>query len=112
MTRYVDPYSSTNPDSPAFFGKLSFVLHLSNKTRIGCANFALQGAAPVPSSGASLPAPSATGHYNGTVTVKPTGGAPITPTPATPKPSQYTGAAVKVAGGVGAMLAAAAALVL
>jgi hypothetical protein len=98
---------------PAYFGKLSFVLHLSNKTRIGCANFAMQGAdTAVPSYGASLPHPSATGHYNATMTVKPTGGAPVTPTSASPKPSQFTGAAVKVAGGAGAMLAAVAAFVL
>jgi hypothetical protein len=89
------------------------VLHLANKTRIGCANFTMQGGAPVPSYGASLPAPSATGAYNATMTVKPTGGAPVTPTSAySAAPSQFTGAAAKVAGGAGAVLAAAAALML
>jgi hypothetical protein len=98
---------------PSYFGKLSFVLHLSNKTRIGCANFTMQGAdTAAPSYGASLPSASATGPYNSTMTVKPTGGVPVTPTSASPKPSQFTGAAVKVAGGAGAMLAAAAAFVL
>ena len=79
------------------------MFHYSNKTRIGCANFRKVDGA-LPSYGSSLPAPSATGHYNGTATVK--------PTPTASTPSQFTGAAVKVAGGAGAMLAAAAALVL
>jgi hypothetical protein len=71
----------------------------------------MQGA--VPSSGASLPAPSATGPYNTTMSVKPTGGSPVTPTSAySAVPSQFTGAAAKVVGGAGAILAAAAALVL
>jgi hypothetical protein len=97
----------------SYFGKLSFVLHLSNKTRIGCANFTMQGAeAAVPSYGASMPAASSTGKYNSTATVTPTGGVPVTPTSPSAKPSQFTGAAVKVAGGAGAMLAAAAAFIL
>lgn len=100
LTRYIDPYSSTNPSSNAFFGNLSFVLHLSNKTRIGCANFAAPGAA----------APSGYPAGNATATIKPTGGAPIMPT--TAAPAQFTGAAVKLASGTGALLAAAAALML
>lgn len=98
---------------PSYFGKLSFVLHLSNKTRIGCANFTMQGAGTaIPSSGASMPIAPSTGGYNATSTAMPTSGVPVTPTSASPKPSQFTGAAVKVAGGAGAMLAAAAAFVL
>jgi hypothetical protein len=109
--RYVDPFSSLSPSSNAYFGNLAFVLHLSNKTRIGCANFSMQGAGyAVPSAGSSIPYPSATGLYNATSTIKPTGGAPITPTAS--KPAQFTGAAAKVAGGAGALLAAAVAMVL
>ncbi|KAF2034927.1 Cu,Zn superoxide dismutase-like protein, partial [Setomelanomma holmii] len=110
---YIDPYSSTIPGTPAFFGDLSFVLHLSNKTRIGCANFKVQGGFAVPSGGSSLPAPSAIGPYNTTVTVKPTGGYPVAPTSTSlSKPPQFTGAAAKVAGGAGAVLVAAAAMML
>lgn len=97
---YVDPYSATRMDSNAFFGNLSFVLHLSNKTRIGCANFTMvQAGSPSPSAG--MPVPSG----NATASVK--------PTPAMPsQPSQFTGAATQVAAGAGAMLLAAAAFVL
>ncbi|KAH8730984.1 superoxide dismutase [Phaeosphaeriaceae sp. PMI808] len=109
---YIDTYSSTRPDSKAFFGNLSFVLHLSNKTRIGCANFTIPGAT-LPSGGSSLALPSPTAPYNagnGTATIKPTGVVPMTPSSS--KPAQFTGAAAKVAGGTGALLVAAAALVL
>ncbi|KAF2264585.1 Cu,Zn superoxide dismutase-like protein, partial [Lojkania enalia] len=36
---YIDLYSSTNPSDPAYFGNLSVVIHLANKTRVACANF-------------------------------------------------------------------------
>lgn len=99
---YVDPYSSTIPGSPAYFGNLSFVLHLSNKTRIGCANFKPVG--QIQPSGTPYPS------GNATYTVQPTGGVPK---PTTSAPPEFTGAAVaKVAGGAGALLAAAAVLVL
>jgi hypothetical protein len=84
---------------------------LANKTRIGCANFASEGTGyAIPSTGSSLPPPKATGLYNSTATIKPTGGAPVAPTAS--KPAQFTGAAVKVVGGTGALLAAAAAMML
>lgn len=35
---YIDPYISLNKDDPAYFGNLSVVVHLADKTRIGCAN--------------------------------------------------------------------------
>lgn len=107
INRYLDPYSSTRPGTPAFFGNLSFVLHLSNKTRIGCANFTLQSAGgyPSPSAGSAIPLPSPSGSYNGTATVKPT----LSPTAS--KPAQFTGAAAKVVGG-GAWVAGMLALVL
>lgn len=47
---YVDMYASTNPDSEAFFGDLSFVLHYANSTRLTCANFERK-VKPVPTPG-------------------------------------------------------------
>lgn len=35
---YVDQYLSLNPQSPAFIGGLSVVVHLNNETRYDCAN--------------------------------------------------------------------------
>lgn len=108
---YFDQYSATNMADPSFFGNLSFVLHLSNKTRIGCANFVKVGGA-TPSSGVLLPSASASASgpsYN--TTTKPTG-TPSAPTPTSSKAPQFTGAAAKVAGGAGAFLVAAAALML
>ncbi|KAL5120252.1 Cell surface superoxide dismutase [Cu-Zn] 4 [Pleosporales sp. CAS-2024a] len=95
--QYLDPYLSLTPGTPAFFGNLSFVVHLANKTRIGCANFQMQTA----------PAPSGTplGSYNGTATW-PTGGLPPSPTYSAPS---FTGAAAHPAGAAAAVLAAAAA---
>ncbi|KAG9186527.1 hypothetical protein G6011_09635 [Alternaria panax] len=62
---YTDLYSATLPSDPAFFGALSFVVHLSNKTRIGCANFVKisagddgYGAAPASSGYGAAPASS------------------------------------------------------
>ncbi|KAF2463182.1 Cu,Zn superoxide dismutase-like protein [Lindgomyces ingoldianus] len=59
---YTDLYSSTIPTNPAFFGNLSVVVHLANKTRISCANFttiAIGSENPIPpvspSSGYALP---------------------------------------------------------
>jgi hypothetical protein len=36
---FIDTWASTKPDSDAFFGDKSFVIHLANKDRIACANF-------------------------------------------------------------------------
>jgi len=123
------------------FGALSFVVHLSNKTRIGCANFTMVSAgegegypaasssaamssAPAMSSGYAMPPttassgfamPSGSPAYNATSTgmMSPTTGMPIPPSSASASaPAEFSGAAVKVAGGAGALLAAAAALVL
>ncbi|KAI4609054.1 uncharacterized protein J4E87_005172 [Alternaria ethzedia] len=138
---YTDLYSATLPSDPAFFGALSFVVHLSNKTRIGCANFTMVSAgegegypaasssaamssAPAMSSGYAMPPttassgfamPSGSPAYNATSTgmMSPTTGMPIPPSSASASaPAEFSGAAVKVAGGAGALLAAAAALVL
>jgi hypothetical protein len=43
LQSYVDLYLSTQKDTPAFVGDLSIVVHSSNKTRLSCANFTLQG---------------------------------------------------------------------
>ncbi|EFQ86177.1 hypothetical protein CFE70_001931 [Pyrenophora teres f. teres 0-1] len=110
-TEYVDLYLATNPADPAFFGNLSVVVHLPNKTRIGCANFTMINA------GVALPSPS--GGYPGipqsnSTSMVPSGttGLPLSPTSTTTKPAEFTGAATKVAGGAGALLFAAFALVL
>jgi hypothetical protein len=102
LLRYTDPYSSTDPKSPAYFGNLSFVLHLANKSRIACANFGPAGA-PVPSYSPG----------NSTISATPTAGMPVVPTSTSSSTlPPFTGAAVKIVGGTGAMLAAAAALLL
>ena len=123
---YVDPYSSTDPSSKAYFGNLSVVVHLSNKTRIACANFTRIEApeqpdqpyepyepypsatsVPLPSASTGVPYPTASGHSNTTL---PTGtGAPVTPSSTGMTPSEFTGAASKLSGGaLGAVLALAA----
>ena len=43
VAAYSDPFLSTIPSSPAFFGDKSVVIHSSNTTRITCANFKLMG---------------------------------------------------------------------
>ncbi|GAB7325749.1 hypothetical protein MBLNU13_g09704t2 [Cladosporium sp. NU13] len=40
---YVDLFLSTEKGTPAFVGDLSIVVHSSNKSRLSCANFTLQG---------------------------------------------------------------------
>jgi hypothetical protein len=92
--RYTDPYSATDPASNAYFGNLSFVLHLANKTRIGCANFK-----PV-------------GYPTGNSTTPSSTGGVVRPSATSTPPPSFTGAAVKLVGGTGAMLAAVAALIL
>lgn len=112
------------------------MLHLANKTRIGCANFHLASdgetnsvpaksedcststsvsygftlPSTLASSGYAIPTGSAPG-YNATVpspTVgKPT--APGSPSATSSPPAEFTGAASKVAGGAGALFAAGAA---
>lgn len=108
------------------FGNLSFVIHLANKTRIGCANFTMvnAGVALTPtSSGAGYPAaPTSAGYampsgmpQSNTTSVFPSGttGQPMSPSSATAsKPAEFTGAATKIAGGAGALFAAAVALAL
>ncbi|PSN73044.1 hypothetical protein BS50DRAFT_514045 [Corynespora cassiicola Philippines] len=108
---YTDLYSSTIPGTPAFFGDLSVVFHLSNKTRIGCANFQGGDFTPSGTAGSSgIPQPTGTGHFgNGTSTVAPTSTGSATGTPVAPsEPAQQTTNAAQklVAGGAGVVLAA------
>ncbi|KAF3028721.1 hypothetical protein E8E11_000055 [Didymella keratinophila] len=128
---YVDLYSATRPDSNAYFGNLSVVVHLSNKTRIACANFtqisAGESGYPVSSinlstgvsSGYAMPTGS--GGYNSSIpvatptgTATPTTAVPISPSSASSSaPVQFTAAATRFASGAaGAIAAAAAALLL
>ncbi|KAF1364773.1 cytosolic Cu/Zn superoxide dismutase [Lizonia empirigonia] len=115
---YVDLYSSTRPGVDSYFGNLSLVVHLSNKTRIACANFTqliIFGTGV--SSGCAQPTES--GHYNSsipatpTATSSPTTGVPISPTSALPSAPESSGVAPKlVSGAAGAIVAVAAALLL
>lgn len=129
--RYVDLYSATRPDSNAYFGNLSVVVHLSNKTRIACANFTQLSAGELPgypvssinlstgvSSGYALPTGS--GGYNSSApatassTATPTTAVPISPSSASSSAIvEFTAAANKFASGAaGAVAAAAVALML
>lgn len=45
-TSYVDQYLSLNPSNPAYVGGLSVVVHLSNLTRIACANITQYSVTP------------------------------------------------------------------
>ncbi len=129
--RYVDPFSSTRPDSNAYFGNLSVVVHLSNKTRIACANFTLVSSGddseyPISSINLSTgvssgyAAPTGSVGYNSTVpavpssTASPTTAVPVSPSsPSNSAPAEFTGAATKfVSGAAGAVVAAAAAWLL
>lgn len=44
VAQYADPFLSTDPSSPAFFGDKSVVVHTANTTRITCANFRMMSA--------------------------------------------------------------------
>ncbi|KAF3000132.1 hypothetical protein E8E13_004807 [Curvularia kusanoi] len=124
-TEYTDIYVSTRPDSKAYFGNLSVVIHLSDKTRIACANFTQISAGDHPvapsgvSSGCALPTASG-GYSNSTASSKPTGSAsPTTGVPVSPSstsssaPPEFTAAAPKlITGAATAVVAIAAALLL
>jgi len=126
---YVDLFASTNKNDPSYFGNLSFVVHLANKTRIGCANFiSLQpGASANVSgtayssaniSGSTYPSASATTGSIAKSTVKPTydisGPAFGSKTASSsPTSTQFSGnAVVHRVGGSTALLAVAVALLL
>lgn len=110
---YLDLWTSTKPSDPAYFGNLSVVVHLANKTRIACANFLVLGDNPTPteppSSNTSVPHPTGTGGstHNG---AQPSG----TGSPIAPSPPSFTGAAATLGMSLtgGAVLAGLVALVL
>jgi hypothetical protein len=92
-TQYSDDFISTNPDSPAFFGNRSLVLHNKNGTRINCGNFIPRQNATGPiaatSSSTAVTQPSQTSSTTG-ISATPTG----TPAPSNTTnsaPSQYPG---------------------
>lgn len=86
---YTDPYLSTTPGSPYYFGDLSVVIHSMNTTRLTCANFVQVSATNSSSVNGTSPSASAT------ATVQP-----------------FTGAASRVSVGAAGLLAAAAAFFL
>ena len=86
-TSFNEPYLSTDPGSPYFFGMKSIVIHTSNTTRLTCANFMMGQAA----SGSGSPIQS----------VSPTASAPV---------ATYTAGAVGRREMVGGVVAAAAGL--
>jgi hypothetical protein len=91
MTSFVDPYLSTDPSSPAYFGGLGFVIHTGNTTRLTCANFEMMnGSMPMPMPNGTMGMPS---------------GTMMGPTPTGSGP-EFTGAATKMGATVGGMIAA------
>jgi Cu/Zn superoxide dismutase len=128
---YVDPYSSTNPSDPSYFGDLSLVVHTSNKTRIACANFTrvetpeepeqpyepyepYPSDTPTPSSvSTGVPYPTEGGHYNTTLPTGTAAPAPVAPSStSSASPPEFTGAASKLGGSALAAVFALAALAL
>lgn len=57
LTSYVDLFLSTKEGNPAYFGNLSIVVHASDKARLSCANFTLQGTHSGPGSSGAGSAP-------------------------------------------------------
>lgn len=91
VASYADPFLSTDPSSPAYFGDKSIVIHTNNATRITCANFMMMGGG------------------NGTTGLMPSGTAPGGPMYSGP---MQTGAASAVTFGGLAVAAAAVAFAL
>ncbi|KAF2706881.1 Cu,Zn superoxide dismutase-like protein [Pleomassaria siparia CBS 279.74] len=124
---YTDLYLATSPEDLSFLGNLSIVVHLSDKKRIGCANFVLNtpsvsSTIGTASSGFALPTGSASSGYaiptgtNGTSSITLSGTRGPTPTPTGPTVPSATSAlpssgAQKLVAGAGA-LAGLAALIL
>ncbi|KAF2182205.1 Cu,Zn superoxide dismutase-like protein [Zopfia rhizophila CBS 207.26] len=116
---YNDPYSATDPKNPAYFGNLSIVFHLANKTRIGCANFsAAANGIPTASSGFALPTGA---HHNATLSISTSatgtgspdsGATEPSSTPPSPSAPLATGGATRMALNAGAVVAGAAALMM
>jgi hypothetical protein len=77
-------FLSTQEDTKAFIGNLSVVVHSSNKTRLTCANFTLQGTHM--GSGGSRPGSSSHSSPVSVLPVVATAGPPIV----VPLPSTYS----------------------
>jgi len=86
QTSFVDPFLSTDPSSPAFFGGLGFVIHTGNTTRLTCANFETMNA---------------NGTMGNGTTANTTMGPSPTPTGSSP---EFTGAATKIGTGVAGVI--------
>ncbi|KAL1599769.1 hypothetical protein SLS60_007573 [Paraconiothyrium brasiliense] len=125
---YNDAYLATLSDDKSFFGDKSIVVHLSNKTRIACANFKELSPGAVTTTvtsvgtsyGTALPSGSASHGHNATTSATATGGdsstgSPIQPTASptsNPTNTPAPGAAGKVAISGAAIFAFAAAMIL
>lgn len=115
---YVDLFTSTNKNDPSYFGNLSIVVHLSNKTRIGCANFTTQQSAN--NSSSAYPSATTAASSIAQSTQKPTYdisgpafGSKTASSSPTPSQSQFAGSAVAHrVGGSAALFAFVVALVL
>lgn len=109
-SRFLDLYSATNPEDPAFFGDKSIVFHYSNKTRITCANFTIvNGGQPsaAPSSGYAMPTSSPALHANSTGSHGPSHTPSFTSSPPTPSaPAPSSGADRLMVAGAGVLAGA------
>lgn len=89
VAKFTDPFLSTNPANSGFFGSLSFVIHMPNKTRITCANFKLaKGSATI-----AAPSASASSDLSTSNTTSPTAagtGSPVGPTGGSSSPTLAT----------------------
>lgn len=103
-TSYLDDFAATAPDSPAYFGNRSIVVHNSTGARINCANFILQQNATGPTQPSNttviLPSHSATKPAE---SASPTGLSPSSTDSPAP-PSQPTSAPDVYPGNAGSSL--------
>ncbi|KAK3670030.1 Cell surface superoxide dismutase [Cu-Zn] 4 [Recurvomyces mirabilis] len=105
-TSYLDPYISTQPNTSAFVGNRSLVIHFANLTRLTCANFTIPGSSSVSGgqaggnggAGASVTVSTAIGAAGGNVAA-----GPNAPTQAGGGSAggNFAGNAVTVAGPIG-----------
>ncbi|KAK3064715.1 hypothetical protein LTS18_004624 [Coniosporium uncinatum] len=72
---YTDPYLSTDPSSPYFFGNRSFVVHSSNATRLACGNFTQMSASNSTGGGSSSSGSTTGGSGMATASTEPFTGA-------------------------------------
>ncbi|KAJ9630324.1 uncharacterized protein PV06_02496 [Exophiala oligosperma] len=86
---YLDLYLSTHPESPAYFGNRSVVIHAANGTRLNCGNFTQQVATNV-----------TTGNNNSTGTGSGRSGGNVTTSSTPPLVTQHGGDADVVTPGM------------